>query len=81
MKREGKKMKRVIKLMVVCGVVAAMGLWLGGCVPTYSPIASHTLAAGADVETDVVWLIESDVRVVRCGNTAQGPVCIRAGIR
>ena len=74
-------MKRVFKLMILCGVVVATGLWLSGCVPTYAPIASHTLEAGADVETDVVWLIENDIGVVRCGNTPEGPVCVRAGVR
>lgn len=52
-------------------------------VRVYEPIAQHTLQAGADNESDVVWVqrFDSDsghTRLLRCTNVQTGPKCDEA---
>lgn len=53
-------------------LVGSMGL---GCGPVYQPMASHTIAVGENQEVDVIWVQRLEKDLVRCQNTAQGPVC------
>ena len=57
-------------------------LLVTGCAaPAWTPLASHTIAVGPDQSRDVVWLESAAGAVVRCTDTAQGPVCTRVARR
>jgi len=65
---------KIVKLLTLLLFATAVM----SCAPRYSPLASHTVIAGENQETDVVWVTEEQVTVKRCANTAQGPVCVTA---
>ncbi len=53
-----------------------------GCATrAWAPLASHTIAVGPDQSRDVVWLENSQGTIVRCTDTAEGPVCVRTARR
>jgi len=71
----------------ILAITTVGSLSLGGCahVVGFEPLASQTLRAGAEQDADVVWLLRlegdsSQARetVLRCYNSAQGPVCVPA---
>jgi hypothetical protein len=60
-----------------------------GCATSrgFEPIGALTLRVAPDQETDVVWVIKAEgsgssvtETVLRCNNTAQGPVCVPAKV-
>jgi hypothetical protein len=62
-------------------------LALAACAPQnariYEPIAQHTLKAGPEADSDVVWVQRYDsaatqTRLLRCTSTQQGPRCDEA---
>lgn len=55
-------------------VVAALAC---GCAPPIQSVASHTLRAGPDHDTDVVWVTISG-ELYRCTGAGDRPVCVRA---
>lgn len=61
----------------VTGCVAPIVVGATGCTPQLSPVSSHTLRVAENQDADVVW-VDYDEVLMRCSNTAQGPVCIRA---
>ena len=71
----------VLRKLVFLALVAGGLLAGGGCMPMYQPLASHTLAVGPDQQIDVVWVLRDATLVLRCQNTAQGPVCVSANVQ
>ena len=68
-----------MRLFIVAGLLAAGA---AGCAPVYAPLSSHTLNVGDPApDEDVVWVTRDSVQILRCSNTAQGPVCVTAQSR
>jgi hypothetical protein len=65
---------------IAIGIVALVEA--AGCTPVtmYSTMSTHTLDTAADQQTDVVWLLESNKGLLRCSNSATGPVCVKPQI-
>jgi len=71
-------------------MLIAIAMLAAGCLPArvaFVPLGSHTLRAGPDNDTDIVWLVKAQgdgndykETVYRCYNSAQGPVCVAAKV-
>jgi hypothetical protein len=61
-------------------VIAAVGLTLGGCASHAYSLPVVTTVQTSSGQADVAWVVEDGIRIVRCVNGPDRPVCRRATV-
>lgn len=70
---------QIVFLVVAALASSSLALGCGGVTRVYEPVAQHTLRAGPDSDTDVIWVQQYDgshvSTLLRCQNGPSGPEC------